>query len=167
MSEHLQKIRSLAVTSLDEWLKDVKDLVQDKDMPLVKELAREIAEIEIEAVLADDSETRALVAELSKTKRGTMLHLLDTQRIVASREMAALIVRSLKTFLTGFSVVTKEVLKAGIRVGVGGPAGALLGSAGEGLVESAIEAIEKASDSAVDKGVEKAKDALDDVADNV
>ena len=162
-----EQLKALAEEGVDTFLADLKDLVKDHDLPRVKEFAQEIAELQLEVLQTESAEDKDLLKELMESKLGTMAHVLDIERIVVSREIANMVCNGLKTFLKGFSVVAKELIKVSIRTAVGGVAGSIMGSAGEKLAEKALEAIGGQTDKLIDKGVEKAGESLDDWSDDL
>lgn len=166
MSEHSQQLKALASEGIDGLLADLKDIVKARDLPRVKELAQEIADLEIEA-LGAEGEDKALLREMAATKLGTMAHVLDIERIVVSREIANVVTNGLKTFLQGFSVVAKELIKVAINTATSGIAGAFAGTAGEKLAASALGTLENAGSDLVGKGLEAASEKLDDAAGSV
>ena len=151
---YADKLEDIAKEGADIFVQDMKDLVKERDNERLKDLVKECYDIKIDAL--KNPEEAELLAELLDTKLGTLAHVLDSERIVVSREVAASVCRALKSMLNGFAVVGKELIKVSVRVVAGGLAGGILGSAGEKLADKALDVV----DNLVDKTVESASEKL-------
>jgi len=167
MSDQAAQLKALASETTKQFCDDVGSMIEQRDAERLKELVTEITRLKAEKILASD-EDEDLIQEIIDTKIGTMAHVLDSERIVISREAAVMVTMALKTCLSGFSIVAKELIKVSIRTAIGGAAGAILGPIGDSLAEKAMDAAGKISDTIVDKatdsGVAEAGDVLDDLA---
>jgi hypothetical protein len=155
VNNYTEELSAIAKEDADLFIEDIKELIQEKDTDRVKALVKECYDLKIEILKCDDQEETALIEEILEAKLGTMAHVLDSERIVVSREAAASLCRALKSVLDGFVVVGRELIKISVRAAVGGVAGGLLGTVGDKLADKASDLVDNLVDSAADSVIEK------------
>lgn len=118
---------------------DLMDMVDANKGARALELIEELAILKVETLTASP-EDKLLYVEQLEDKLGSLEHVLDGERIVASAELAAIFKRAAGTALSAFGAVGKELVKASVAGALGGVAGGLLGGLGDTLVDKAIDA---------------------------
>ena len=144
-SQLVAKLSALAKQSADEFIEGSKAILDPTKTDRARELVKDIAQLQMDKLMADD-EDKALYDEMIADKLGSMEHVLVSEAIVASRELAAQLAAGARGLVTGAAVVGKEFVKASL-AGIGGPAGGVAARVGEKVIDTAAKkALDKISD---------------------
>lgn len=137
----VSQLKDLAKLAGQNFVFDVIEFVEDGKAPRLEQLAVELSELKIEALSAEDPDTRLLYGEMIEDKLGSMAHVLNSERIVANKRVGAMLTTGLKTMLGGFVTIAEPIIKASISGVVGGVLGGVLGDLGDKLVDKGIDAV--------------------------
>lgn len=138
--EYKDQLSSLARIMSDSVISDLEDIIEDGKSDRALALISELSELKTQALVSSASDKR-LYVEMIEDKLGSLEHILDSERIVASKAIATIFTRSVKTALAAFSSIGAELIKATVSGVIGGISGGLLGGLGDGLVDIATDAL--------------------------
>lgn len=108
--EAFDRLNVLADSVADEFFEESEEILKNHSKSLVvRRLLREVAQCELD-ILRAKPQDRDVLTMLRDTKLKTALHVMETERIIASREIAEALKRGFMSFLKGFGVIAKDVL---------------------------------------------------------
>jgi len=135
LEKRAEELRSTFLTNVDEF-------VDSSRVKVLDDLIAEAAEHEISAVMADDPDIARQYAEAAEDTLRQVSVILVAEKVVAEKQIAAMIQAALLTVWDGFKSVATGMLGVavkGVMTGLLGPAGGAIADAAGSFLGDAVE----------------------------